>query len=79
MIADEDFAATSIAQENKIPNVIITDIFETSFIKGKLFSPIEKKMNKVMKDTDLTFHTASPYQLPGEERSRYLTLFRRGG
>ncbi len=50
VIADEDFAATSIAQENSIPNVMITDFFETSFTKGKLFSPIEKKMNKVMKN-----------------------------
>lgn len=49
VIADEDFAATSVAQENNIPNVMITDILQTSFTKGALASRIEKKMNESMK------------------------------
>ncbi len=49
VIADEDFAATSIAQENDLPNVVITDILQSSFTKG-IASAIEKKMNKAMKE-----------------------------
>ena len=47
VISDEDFASLSVAQERKIPTVLITDILETHFTKG-LASFIEKKMNKSM-------------------------------
>lgn len=50
VIADEDFAAASIAQENDVPNVVITDILQSSFTKGVFTSSIEKKMNKAMKE-----------------------------
>ncbi|KAF6245463.1 glycosyltransferase [Nitrosopumilus sp. b2] len=49
VISDEDFAALSIAQEMKIPTILITDILETHFTKG-LASLIEKKMNKSMQE-----------------------------
>ena len=48
IISDEDFASLSVAQQNQIPTVLITDILETNFTKGKLASFIEKKMNKSM-------------------------------
>ena len=48
IISDEDFASLSVAQENKITNVLITDILETKFTSG-FSSIIEKKMNKSMK------------------------------
>jgi len=47
VISDEDFASLTVAQEMKIPTVLITDILETHFTKG-LASFIEKKMNKSM-------------------------------
>ena len=47
IISDEDFASIAIAQERKIPNIIITDILETKFISG-FGGVIEKKMNKTM-------------------------------
>ena len=47
IVSDEDFASIAVAQELRIPNVIITDILQTSFTKGS-FSLIEKRMNKVM-------------------------------
>ncbi len=47
VISDEDFASLSVAQEMKIPTVLVTDILETHFTKG-LASFIEKKMNKSM-------------------------------
>lgn len=49
VVSDEDFASLSIAQEEKIPTVLITDILETHFVKG-FGSFIEKKMNKSMKN-----------------------------
>ena len=49
VVSDEDFASLSIAQENKIPTILITDILETRFAKG-LGGFIEKKMNRSMKD-----------------------------
>lgn len=49
VVSDEDFASLTIAQERKIPTVLITDILETHFVKG-LGSLIEKKMNKSMKN-----------------------------
>ena len=47
VISDEDFASLTVAQEMKIPTVLITDILETHFTKG-LTSFIEKKMNRSM-------------------------------
>ena len=49
IISDEDFASLSVAQQNKITNVLITDILETKFTSG-FSSIIEKKMNKSMKN-----------------------------
>ena len=50
VISDEDFASLSVAQQNQIPTVLITDILETKFTKGKLASFVEKKMNKSMQE-----------------------------
>jgi len=47
VISDEDFASLSIAQEMKIPSILITDVLKTKFTKG-VVSIIEKKMNKSM-------------------------------
>ena len=47
IISDEDFASLSVAQDKKIPTVLITDILETRFTTG-LTSFIEKRMNKSM-------------------------------
>lgn len=47
VISDEDFASLTIAQEEKIPTVLITDIVQTNFVSG-ITSFIEKKMNKSM-------------------------------
>ncbi len=47
VISDEDFAALTVAQNMKIPTILITDVLETHFTKG-LASFIEKKMNKSM-------------------------------
>ena len=47
MISDEDFASLTVAQNKKIPTVLITDIVQTNFING-ITSFIEKKMNKSM-------------------------------
>ena len=47
VVSDEDFASLTIAQDKKIPNILITDILETKFTKG-FASIIEKKMNKSM-------------------------------
>ncbi len=56
VISDEDFASLSVAQNMKIPNVLITDILETRFTKG-IASFIEKKMNqsmqKIIKKSDI--------------------------
>ena len=49
IVSDEDFASLSVAQEMKIPTVLVTDILETHFTKG-LASIIEKKMNKSMSE-----------------------------
>jgi len=47
IISDEDFASLTVAQNLKIPNILITDVLETKFTKG-IASFIEKKMNKSM-------------------------------
>ena len=49
IVSDEDFASLSVAQNKKIPTVLITDILETRFTKG-FASFIEKKMNKSMQE-----------------------------
>ena len=49
VISDEDFASLTVAQEMKIPTVLVADILETHFTKG-LASFIEKKMNKSMQE-----------------------------
>ena len=49
IVSDEDFASLTIAQQNKIPSILITDILETKFTKG-IGSFIEKKMNRSMKN-----------------------------
>jgi UDP-N-acetylglucosamine--N-acetylmuramyl-(pentapeptide) pyrophosphoryl-undecaprenol N-acetylglucosamine transferase len=49
VISDEDFASLAVAQNMKIPTVLVTDILETHFTKG-LASLIEKKMNKSMQE-----------------------------
>jgi len=49
VISDEDFASLTIAQEMKIPTVLVTDVLETHFTKG-IASFIEKKMNKSMQE-----------------------------
>lgn len=48
VVSDEDFASLSIAQSQKIPTVLITDILETRFAKG-IGSFMEKTMNRTMK------------------------------
>jgi len=47
IISDEDFASLTVAQNLKIPNILITDVLETKFTKG-IISFIERKMNKSM-------------------------------
>ena len=49
VISDEDFASLTVAQNMKIPTVLVTDVFETHFTKG-IASFIEKKMNKSMQE-----------------------------
>jgi UDP-N-acetylglucosamine--N-acetylmuramyl-(pentapeptide) pyrophosphoryl-undecaprenol N-acetylglucosamine transferase len=49
IVSDEDFASLTVAQNKKIPTVLITDILETRFTKG-FTSLIEKKMNKSMQE-----------------------------
>jgi UDP-N-acetylglucosamine--N-acetylmuramyl-(pentapeptide) pyrophosphoryl-undecaprenol N-acetylglucosamine transferase len=47
VVSDEDFASLSVAQNKKIPTLLITDILQTNFVNGWA-SFIEKKMNKSM-------------------------------
>jgi UDP-N-acetylglucosamine--N-acetylmuramyl-(pentapeptide) pyrophosphoryl-undecaprenol N-acetylglucosamine transferase len=49
VISDEDFASLTVAQNKKIPTVLITDIVQTNFVNG-ITSFIEKKMNKSMQE-----------------------------
>jgi len=49
VISDEDFASLTMAQNKKIPTVLITDILETKFTSG-FASLVEKKMNNSMKN-----------------------------
>ncbi|QLH10258.1 glycosyltransferase [Nitrosarchaeum sp. AC2] len=47
IVSDEDFASLTVAQNKKIPTILITDIVQTNFVNG-ITSFIEKKMNKSM-------------------------------
>jgi len=49
VISDEDFASLTVAQNMKIPTILVTDVLETHFTKG-IASFIEKKMNKSMQE-----------------------------
>ena len=49
VISDEDFASLAIAQEMKIPTILITDVLETRFTKG-FASFVERKMNRSMQE-----------------------------
>ncbi len=49
VVSDEDFASLIVAQNKKIPTVLITDIVQTNFVNG-ITSFIEKKMNKSMRE-----------------------------
>ncbi len=49
VVSDEDFASITIAQEQNIPTLLITDVLETQFTRG-FGSFIEKKMNRSMRD-----------------------------
>lgn len=49
VVSDEDFASLTVAQQKKIPSILITDILETRFTKG-ISSIIERKMNRTMKE-----------------------------
>ena len=53
IVSDEDFASATIAQEKKIPIIIITDILETTFTKG-VARIIEKKMKQIMQNIKIT-------------------------
>jgi len=49
IVSDEDFASLTVAQEQNLASVLITDVLETRFTKG-IGSIIERKMNRSMKD-----------------------------
>src|SRR3990172_7597932 len=49
IVSDEDFASLTVAQEQNLSSVLITDVLETRFTKG-IGSIIERKMNRSMKD-----------------------------
>ncbi len=49
VVSDEDFASLTVAQDKKIPTVLITDIVQTNFVNG-IASFIERKMNKSMQE-----------------------------
>lgn len=49
VVSDEDFASVTVAQNKKIPTVLITDIVQSRFTSG-IVSFIEKKMNESMKE-----------------------------
>ncbi|HIH98937.1 MAG TPA: UDP-N-acetylglucosamine--N-acetylmuramyl-(pentapeptide) pyrophosphoryl-undecaprenol N-acetylglucosamine transferase [Nitrosopumilus sp.] len=56
IISDEDFASLNVAQNLKIPNILITDVLETKFTKG-IVSFIERKISSdlmnVIKNCDI--------------------------
>lgn len=49
VVSDEDFASLTIAQNQSLPSILITDILETRFTRG-FSSFIEKKMNQTMRE-----------------------------
>ena len=49
VVSDEDFASLAVAQEMKIPTILITDVLETHFTRG-IAALVEKKMNRAMRD-----------------------------
>jgi UDP-N-acetylglucosamine--N-acetylmuramyl-(pentapeptide) pyrophosphoryl-undecaprenol N-acetylglucosamine transferase len=49
VVSDEDFASLTVAQQKKIPSILITDILQTKFTKG-IGSLVEKKMNRSMRE-----------------------------
>jgi UDP-N-acetylglucosamine--N-acetylmuramyl-(pentapeptide) pyrophosphoryl-undecaprenol N-acetylglucosamine transferase len=48
VVSDEDFASLVIGQKVGIKTILLTDILETSFVRG-IGSLVEKKMNQAMK------------------------------
>ena len=48
IVSDEDFASIVVAEKTAHKRILITDITETHFVKGKFASIIEKKMNMSM-------------------------------
>jgi len=70
VISDEDFASLTVAQNKKIPTILITDIVQTNFVNG-ITSFIEKKMNKSMKEIMKKCDTVIiPENGPDEENIR---------
>lgn len=70
LVSDEDFASLMIAQQKKIPAILITDILETNFTKG-IGSMIEKKMNQSMRQIIQKCHTViMPETGPDENNIR---------
>ena len=70
VVSDEDFASLTVAQQKKIPTILITDILETKFTKG-IGSMIEKKMNQSMKQIIQNCHTViMPESGPDEDNIR---------
>lgn len=49
VVSDEDFASLTVAQQKKIPTILITDVLQTRFTKG-IGSLVEKKMNQAMRE-----------------------------
>lgn len=50
IVSDEDFASVAVAEEKNQKNIIITDVVESRFLKGKS-SFIEDRMNKSLEKT----------------------------
>jgi UDP-N-acetylglucosamine--N-acetylmuramyl-(pentapeptide) pyrophosphoryl-undecaprenol N-acetylglucosamine transferase len=48
IVSDEDFASIVVAEKTAHKRILITDITETHFVKGKFVSTIEKNMNMSM-------------------------------
>ena len=70
VVSDEDFASLTVAQDKKIPTVLITDIVQTNFVNG-ITSFIEKKMNKSMQEIMKKCDTVIiPENGPDEENIR---------
>jgi UDP-N-acetylglucosamine--N-acetylmuramyl-(pentapeptide) pyrophosphoryl-undecaprenol N-acetylglucosamine transferase len=48
IVSDEDFASIAVAEKNGRKRILITDLTETHFVKGKFASIVEKKTNRSM-------------------------------